>query len=63
MFCAALYGSNFVLGSLLLEAFPALHLSAYRLLVSSAFLLIYLVATRGLAKIRSATSFIWSPSF
>lgn len=51
LFCAALYGSNFVLGSLLLEAFPALHLSAYRLLVSSAFLLIYLVATRGLAKI------------
>ncbi len=51
LFCATLYGSNFVLGSLLLQAFPALHLSAYRLMVSSAFLLIYLIATRRLTKI------------
>ncbi|GIO32892.1 membrane protein [Paenibacillus albilobatus] len=51
LFCATLYGSNFVLGSLLLQAFPALHLSAYRLMVSSVFLLIYLAATRRLTKI------------
>lgn len=51
LFCATLYGSNFVLGSLLLQAFPALHLSAYRLVVSSVFLLIYLAATRHLTKI------------
>lgn len=51
LFCATLYGSNFVLGSLLLQAFPALHLSAYRLMVSSVFLLIYLVATRRMTKI------------
>ncbi|MET3549352.1 drug/metabolite transporter (DMT)-like permease [Paenibacillus favisporus] len=42
LFCASLYGSNFVLGSLLLQAFPALHLSAYRHAVSSVFLLVYL---------------------
>ena len=46
LFCASLYGSNFVLGSLLLQAFPALHLSAYRLAVSSVFLLVYLTVTR-----------------
>ncbi|WP_163879102.1 DMT family transporter [Paenibacillus favisporus] len=46
LFCASLYGSNFVLGSLLLQAFPALHLSAYRLAVSSMFLLVYLIVTR-----------------
>nr|WP_025679384.1 DMT family transporter [Paenibacillus massiliensis] len=51
LLCATLYGSNFVLGSLLLQAFPALHLSAYRLIVSSVFLLIYLVTTRRLTKI------------
>ncbi|CAH0119696.1 hypothetical protein PAE9249_02202 [Paenibacillus sp. CECT 9249] len=51
LFCATLCGSNFVLGSLLLQAFPALYLSAYRLMVSSAFLLVYLVATRGMTKI------------
>ncbi|MEK3790036.1 DMT family transporter [Paenibacillus sp. FSL K6-1230] len=51
MLCATLYGSNFVLGSLLLQAFPALHLSAYRLMVSSVFLLVYLVATRRVMKI------------
>ncbi|OME93764.1 MULTISPECIES: DMT family transporter [Paenibacillus] len=51
LFCATLYGSNFVLGSLLLQAFPALHLSAYRLMVSSVFLLIYLIATHRLTKI------------
>lgn len=46
LFCASLYGSNFVLGSLLLQAFPALHLLAYRLAVSSVFLLVYLIVTR-----------------
>ncbi|WP_445667296.1 DMT family transporter [Paenibacillus sp. FSL K6-1230] len=51
LLCATLYGSNFVLGSLLLQAFPALHLSAYRLMVSSVFLLVYLVATRRVMKI------------
>lgn len=51
LLCATLYGSNFVLGSLLLQAFPALHLSAYRLMVSSVFLLVYLVATRRVTNI------------
>lgn len=56
LFCATLYGSNFVLGSLLLQAFPALHLSAYRLMVSAVFLLIYLIATHRLTKITSRDS-------
>lgn len=51
LFCASLYGSNFVLGSLLLQAFPALHLSAYRLAVSSVFLLVYLIGTRRLVRV------------
>jgi drug/metabolite transporter (DMT)-like permease len=51
LFCATLYGSNFVLGSLLLTVFPALHLSAYRLTVSSVFLLVYLIATRRMMRI------------
>lgn len=51
LFCASLYGSNFVLGSLLLQAFPALHLSAYRLAVSSVFLLLYLIGTRRLVRV------------
>ncbi|MGG4340710.1 DMT family transporter [Paenibacillus lautus] len=56
LFCATLYGSNFVVGSLLLQAFPALHLSAYRLMVSAVFLLIYLIATHRLTKITSRDS-------
>ncbi|MGG4045006.1 DMT family transporter [Paenibacillus favisporus] len=60
LFCASLYGSNFVLGSLLLQAFPALHLSAYRLAVSSMFLLLYLIGTRRLVRVslRDAVYFI-----
>ncbi|GIO51925.1 DMT family transporter [Paenibacillus cineris] len=60
LFCASLYGSNFVLGSLLLQAFPALHLSAYRLAVSSVFLLVYLIVTRRWVRVslRDAVYFI-----
>jgi drug/metabolite transporter (DMT)-like permease len=49
-----------VLGSLLLQAFPALHLSAYRLAVSSVFLLVYLLGTRRWVRVtlRDAVYFI-----
>ncbi|MFF2911557.1 DMT family transporter [Paenibacillus sp. NPDC057934] len=53
MLCATLYGSNFVFGSLLLREFPALHLSAYRLAVSSVFLIGYLIIARRMTRLSS----------
>ncbi|QOS79543.1 DMT family transporter [Paenibacillus sp. JNUCC31] len=51
LFCATLYGSNFVLGSLLLQEFPAMHLSAYRLAVSSVFLMGYLILSKRMIRL------------
>lgn len=51
LLCASLYGSNFVLGTLLLREFPALHLSAFRLTVTTLFFVIYALATRRMTRI------------
>ncbi|OPH48449.1 permease [Paenibacillus ferrarius] len=51
LLCATLYGSNFVFGSLLLREFPAMHLSAYRLAVSSVFLLSYLIIAKRMIRL------------
>lgn len=53
LLCATLYGSNFVFGSLLLREFPAMHLSAYRLAVSSVFLIGYLIMARRMIRLSS----------
>ncbi|MWV42512.1 EamA family transporter [Paenibacillus sp. HJL G12] len=51
LLCATLYGSNFVFGSLLLREFPAMHLSAYRLAVSSVFLIGYLIIAKRMIRL------------
>ncbi|MDR9746047.1 DMT family transporter [Paenibacillus taichungensis] len=53
LFCATLYGSNFVFGSLLLQEFPAMHLSAYRLAISSVFLIGYLILSKRMVQLTS----------
>ncbi|MFS0868870.1 DMT family transporter [Paenibacillus xylanilyticus] len=53
LLCATLYGSNFIFGSLLLQEFPAMHLSAYRLAVSSVFLIGYLILSRRMIRLTS----------
>lgn len=51
LLCATLYGSNFVFGSLLLHEFRAMHLSAYRLAVSSMFLIGYLILSKRMTRL------------
>jgi drug/metabolite transporter (DMT)-like permease len=46
LLCVTLWGSNFVFGSILVREFPAMHVSAFRLTLTTIFLLGYSAATR-----------------
>ncbi|KIL39696.1 permease [Gordoniibacillus kamchatkensis] len=51
LLCVTLWGANFVFGSILVREFPALHVSAYRLTLTTLFLLAYAAATRRFSKV------------
>ncbi len=50
-FCVSLWGSNFVFGSILVQEFPPLLLAAFRLIVTTVFLLGYAFFTHRFVKI------------